>query len=73
MVRQAYNYYVRPYIVIKGQNLVEYAILLAIIIAIAYGIYNYTGIADSLKTIFTSAGNLLNSLWKLLPATYRYH
>ncbi len=72
MLKQLYDYYVKPYINIKGQNLVEYALLLAIVVGIGYGIYQFTGLGESIKSIFSSAGKLLDLAWKILPATFRY-
>ena len=72
MLKQLYNYYIRPNVDIRGQNLVEYALLLAIVVGIGYGIYQYTGLGESIKNIFTSAGKLLDLAWKILPATFRY-
>lgn len=34
LASQMYDYYVRPYLGEKGQDLVEYALLLAIVVAI---------------------------------------
>lgn len=64
--------YLKSYFTYKGQNLVEYALLLAIVVGIGYAIYQYTGLGESIKTIFNSAGKLLDLAWKILPATFRY-
>ena len=43
----------------KGQDLVEYALMLAIIIGIGWGIYTQTGLADSIKNVFGNASSLM--------------
>lgn len=58
MVRQMYDYYVRPYLGEKGQDLVEYALLLAIVVAIGYLIFKQDGLRNNISSIFTSAKGL---------------
>lgn len=48
----------------KGQDLVEYALMLAIIIAIGWGIYSQTGVADSIKNVFGNASSLMETAKK---------
>lgn len=48
----------------KGQDLVEYALMLAIIIGIGWGIYSQTGVADSIKNVFGSASSLMETAKK---------
>ena len=43
----------------KGQDLVEYALMLAIIIGIGWGIYTQTGLSDSIKNVFGNASALM--------------
>ena len=43
----------------KGQNMVEYALMLAIVVGIGWGIYDQAGLADSIKGVFADAGGLL--------------
>ena len=43
----------------KGQNLVEYALLLAIVVGIGGFIYSQSGLADSIKSIFGNGSNLM--------------
>lgn len=59
--KQIYDYYVRPVLGEKGQDMVEYALLLAIIVAIGWLIYNQSQMKDSLKEIFTNAGTLTST------------
>lgn len=44
----------------KGQGLVEYALMLAIIIGSGWGIYSQTGVADSIKNVFGNASSLMD-------------
>ena len=55
LASQMYDYYVKPYLGEKGQDLVEYALLLAIIVGIGWVIWNQAGLQTSLKTIFQNA------------------
>lgn len=48
----------------KGQDLVEYALMLAIIIGIGWGIYSQTGVADSIKNVFGNASSLMETTKK---------
>lgn len=61
LTKQMYDYYVRPYLGEKGQDLVEYALLLAIIVGIGYMIYQQSGLRDNINAIFTSATDLTAS------------
>ena len=48
----------------KGQDLVEYALMLAIIIGIGWGIYTQTGLSDSIKNVFGNASSLMETAKK---------
>ena len=48
----------------KGQDLVEYALMLAIILGIGWGIYSQTGLADSIKNVFGNASSLMEAAKK---------
>ena len=48
----------------KGQDLVEYALMLAIVIGIGWGIYSQTGVADSIKNVFGNASSLMEAVKK---------
>lgn len=48
----------------KGQDLVEYALMLAIVIGIGWGIYTQTGLADSIKNVFGNASSLMETAKK---------
>lgn len=45
----------------KGQDLIEYALLLAIVVGIGYLIYTTSGLNDNIQSIFTNAGNVTSS------------
>ena len=62
MARQMYDYYVRPYIPFgeKGQDMVEYALMLAIIVGIGVLIWQNVKIQDKVTNVFNSAGNLMD-------------
>lgn len=47
----------------KGQDIIEYALMLAMVVGIGFGIYSYggQGIANSISNVFNNAGSLLDS------------
>lgn len=45
----------------KGQDLIEYALLLAIVVGIGYLIYTTTGLKANIQSIFTNAGSVTSS------------
>lgn len=59
--KQMYDYYVRPVLGEKGQDMVEYALMLAIIVGIGWLIYQQSGIANSINQVFTDSANLINT------------
>lgn len=59
LASQMYDYYVKPYLGEKGQDMVEYALMLAIIVGIGWLIYQQSGIANSINNVFTNADNLM--------------
>ena len=46
----------------KGQDIIEYALMLAMVVGIGFGIYSYggSGIGNSISSVFNNAGNLLD-------------
>ena len=56
--KQIYDYYVRPVLGEKGQDMVEYALLLAIVVAIGWLIYDQSKLQESLTAIFSNAGTV---------------
>lgn len=65
MIRQMYDYYVRPFVSEhlgeKGQDMVEYALMLAIIVGIGWLIYNQSQLATKIEAVFTNAGSLMQT------------
>lgn len=45
----------------KGQDLIEYALLLAIVVGIGYLIYTTSDLQTSIKSIFSNAGSVTAS------------
>lgn len=47
----------------KGQDIIEYALMLAMVVGIGFGIYSYggQGIVNSISSVFNHAGSLLDS------------
>lgn len=62
--KQMYDYYVRPVLGEKGQDMVEYALMLAIIVGIGWMIYNQTQIQDSIKEVFKNSTDLMSEASK---------
>lgn len=58
LASQMYDYYVKPYLGEKGQDLVEYALLLAIVVGIGFLIYQQSGLNDHLANIFKNAATV---------------
>lgn len=54
----------------KGQNMVEYALMLAIVVGIGWGIYDQAGLAGSIKGVFTDAESLLEDASKAEKAAF---
>lgn len=54
----------------KGQNMVEYALMLAIVVGIGWGIYDQAGLAGSVKGVFSDAGSLLEDASKAEKAAF---
>ena len=59
--KQMYDYYVRPVLGEKGQDMVEYALMLAIIVGIGWLIYQQSGIAESINQVFTDSSKLIST------------
>ena len=52
---------VMRYLEQKGQGIVEYALILAFVVAIAAGLTNAGGIRDKVSAIFTQVGTTLDN------------
>ena len=59
--KQVYDYYVKPVLGEKGQDMVEYALMLAIIVGIGWLIYQQSGIADSINQVFQNSSSLMTN------------
>lgn len=57
--KQIYDYYVRPVLGEKGQDMVEYALMLAIIVGIGWLIYQQSGIQNSINEVFQNSSKLM--------------
>lgn len=57
--KQIYDYYVRPVLGEKGQDMVEYALMLAIIVGIGWLIYNQSELADKINAVFSNSTSLM--------------
>ena len=62
--KQMYDYYVRPVLGAKGQDMVEYALMLAIIVGIGWLIYQQGNLADSIKQVFSDSSSLMSEAAK---------
>ncbi|MGO5593867.1 Flp family type IVb pilin [Acidaminococcus sp. HCP3S3_G9_1] len=60
MAKMMYDMYIKPRLGEKGQDMVEYALMLAIIVGIGWLIYQQSGIAKNINAVFTNAGSLMN-------------
>lgn len=54
----------------KGQNMVEYALMLAIVVGIGWGIYDQVCLSGSIKGVFSDAGSLLEDASKAEKAAF---
>ena len=59
--KQIYDYYVRPVLGEKGQDMVEYALMLAIIVGIGWMIYQQAGLSEQIKEVFSSSTDLMST------------
>lgn len=57
--KQMYDYYVRPVLGEKGQDMVEYALMLAIIVGIGWLIYQQSDISKSINEVFQHSSELM--------------
>lgn len=66
--KQMYDYYVRPVLGEKGQDMVEYALMLAIIVGIGWLIYQQAGLSDQIKAVFSDSSDLISTAAEKPPA-----
>lgn len=48
----------------KGQDIIEYALMLAIVVGIGFLVYNQSNMADKINAVFGNANNLLATVEK---------
>lgn len=61
MAKMMYDMYIKPRLGEKGQDMVEYALMLAIIVGIGWLIYQQSGIANKINDVFNNAGSLMDT------------
>lgn len=61
MAKMMYDMYIKPRLGEKGQDMVEYALMLAIIVGIGWMIYNQAKLDDKINNVFSSASSLMES------------
>ena len=66
--KQIYDYYVRPVLGEKGQDMVEYALMLAIIVGIGWLIYQQSDLAKEIKAVFSDSSDLISTAADKTPA-----
>ena len=66
--KQMYDYYVRPVLGEKGQDMVEYALMLAIIVGIGWLIYQQSDLAKEIKAVFSDSSELISTAADKTPA-----
>lgn len=59
--KQMYDYYVRPVLGEKGQDMVEYALMLAIIVGIGWLIYSQADLAKQINEVFSNSSDLMST------------
>ena len=66
MLKELYYFYIRTLFNERGQNLIEYTLLIAIIVGIGYLIYSQSGLQQNIEEIFKGA-----NYWsrEMMPAT----
>ena len=59
--KQIYDYYVKPVLGEKGQDMVEYALMLAIIVGIGWLIYSQADLAKQINEVFSNSSDLMST------------
>lgn len=65
MAKMMYDMYIKPRLGEKGQDMVEYALMLAIIVGIGWLIYQQSGIANKINDVFNNAGSLMDKAGRI--------
>lgn len=68
MVEMMYDMYIKPRLGEKGQDMVEYALMLAIIVGIGYMIYTQAELGKKINNVFINAGTLMDNAQKIKNA-----
>lgn len=66
LAKQVYDYYFRPYLGEKGQDMVEYALMLAIIVGIGWLRFTNRPVWQTALIMYSL---MRTALWKLLTAS----
>ena len=61
MAKMMYDMYIKPRLGEKGQDMVEYALMLAIIVGIGWMIYNQAKLDEKINSVFTNAASLMDN------------
>lgn len=61
MAKMMYDMYIKPRLGEKGQDMVEYALMLAIIVGIGWMIYNQAQLDQKINSVFNNAASLMGS------------
>lgn len=69
MAKMMYDMYIKPRLGEKGQDMVEYALMLAIIVGIGWLIYKQTDLANQINNVFNNAGGLMDNAQKISGGT----
>ncbi|WP_416181953.1 Flp family type IVb pilin [Acidaminococcus timonensis] len=69
MAKAMYDLYIKPRLGEKGQDMVEYALMLAIIVGIGWMIYKQTDLANQINNVFNNAGSLMDNAQKISGGT----
>lgn len=69
MAKMMYDMYIKPRLGEKGQDMVEYALMLAIIVGIGWLIWNQSNIANQINNVFNNAGSLMEQANKQSSGT----
>ena len=59
LAKMMYDMYIKPRLGEKGQDMVEYALMLAMIVGIGWVIYKQAGMAEQINTVFNNAADLM--------------
>ena len=60
MAKAMYDMYIKPRLGEKGQDMVEYALMMAIIVGIGWLIYNQSQLSTQINNVFSNASSLMN-------------